>query len=375
MTITGAPSPHLLTPLTIAGRVVPNRVAMAPMTREQAPDGVPNAAMAAYYGRRAAGGVGLIVTEGVAVNHAGSFGSSVPRLYGPDVANGWQEVVAAVQAHGSLIIAQLWHVGAFCPSLIGMEASWSAGVERLSPSGLAAPGRPFGRAMTIADIEATIADFAAAAAAARAAGFDGIELHAAHGYLIDQFLWAETNQRSDRYGGTAERRLAFALELVRAVRAATAPDFILSFRLSQWKQLEYAARLVDDPQQLAAIVVPLAEAGVDLFHASTRRFWEPEFPGDPRNLAGWVRALTGKPAMTVGSVTLGTDFKEPSGKIRADVALHHLDLIEAGLARGDWDMVAIGRALLANPDWVRLVAAGRADELKVFEKPMLDRLQ
>lgn len=375
MTRTGAPAPHLLTPLNVAGRVLPNRVAMAPMTREQAPGGLPTPAMADYYARRAAGGVGLIITEGVAVNRAGSFGSRVPRLYGPEAVAGWQQVVTGVQAHGSLIIAQLWHVGAFCPSLIGMEVSWSAEAERLSPSGLAAPGRPFGRAMTIAEIEATIADFAAAAQAARAAGFDGIELHGAHGYLIDQFLWADTNQRGDRYGGTAERRLAFALELVRAVRAATSPDFLVSFRLSQWKQLDYAARLADDPHQLAAIVVPLAEAGVDLFHASTRRFWEPEFAGDPRNLAAWVRALTGKPAMTVGSVTLGTDFKEPDGKIRADVALDHLDLIEAGLARGDWDLVAIGRALLANPDWVRLVAAGRADALKVFEKPMLDQLQ
>lgn len=375
MTVTRAIALQLLTPIVIGTRVVPNRVAMAPMTREQAPGGVPTPAIADYYARRAAGRVGLIITEGVGVNRAGSFGSSIPRLYGPDVAAGWREVTAAVHAHGSLIIAQLWHVGAFCPSLIGMEASWSAATERLSPSGVAAPGRPFGRAMTIAEIESTIADFAAAAAAARAAGFDGVELHAAHGYLIDQFLWAETNQRSDRYGGTAERRLTFALELVRAVRAATAPDFIVSLRLSQWKQLDYGARLADDPQQLAAIVVPLAEAGVDLFHASTRRFWEPEFAGDPRNLAGWIRALSGKPAMTVGSVTLGTDFKEPSGKIRADVALDHLDLIEAGLAGGDWDMIAIGRALLANPDWVRLVAAGHSDELRIFEKPMLDRLQ
>ena len=348
---------------------------MAPMTREQALGGVPTLDMAAYYGRRAAGGAGLIITEGVAVNRIGSFGSKVPRLYGDEVAAAWRPVVDAVQAHGSLIIAQLWHVGAFCPSLIGMAASWSDPAERLSPSGLAAPGHPFGRAMTTAEIDATIDDFARAAATARAVGFDGIELHAAHGYLIDQFLWPETNQRNDRYGGSAERRLNFALELVQAIRAATSPDFILSFRLSQWKQLDYRAKLANDPAQLAALVVPLADAGVDLFHASTRRFWELEFPGDPRNLAGWVRALTGKPAITVGSVTLRTDFKEPGGKTRAEVALDHLRLIEAGLTRGDWDVVAVGRALLANPDWGRLVAEGRANELKVFEKPILDRLQ
>lgn len=348
---------------------------MAPMTREQAPGGLPTPEMAAYYGRRAAGGAGLIITEGVAVNRVGSFGAKVPRFYGDGVAAAWCPVVDAVHAHGSLIIAQLWHVGAFCPSLIGMEASWSDPTERLSPSGLAAPDQRFGRAMTTAEIGKTIDDFVRAAAAARAVGFDGIELHAAHGYLIDQFLWPETNQRNDRYGGSAERRLNFALELVQAIRATTSPDFILSFRLSQWKQLDYRAKLVHDPAQLAALVVPLADAGVDLFHASTRRFWDPEFPGDSRNLAGWVRGLTGKPAITVGSVTLGTDFKEPDGKIRAEVALDHLRLIEAGLIRGDWDVVAIGRALLANPDWGRLVAEGRASELKLFEKPILDGLQ
>ena len=266
------------------------------------------------------------------------------------------------------------HVGGFAPALIGMAESLPAGIERLSPSGLAAPGHPFGRAMTTGEIDATIAAFARAAAAARAIGADGIEIHGAHGYLPDQFLWSGTNARDDRWGGSAAGRMRFAVELVRTVKAATAPDFPLSLRLSQWKQLDYAARLAIDPGELAALVEPLANAGVDLFHCSTRRFWEPEFAGDPRNLAGWVRALSGRPTITVGSVTLATDFKAPGGKTHAEPAAKHIAMLEAGLARGDFDLVAIGRALLANPDWVRTVAAGRARDLAAFDRAVLKTL-
>ena len=362
-------APFQLGPLTLR-----NRVVMAPMTREMAPGGVPTAAMAAYYARRAAGGVGLVISEGAPPCAAGAFGSAVPRFWGEDALAGWRCDVAAVHAEGAAFFPQLWHVGGFAPALIGMAESLPPGTERLSPSGLAAPGRACGRAMTVAEIDATIAAFAQAAAAARAIGADGIELHAAHGYLPDQFLWSGTNARDDAWGGSAAGRMRFAVELVRAVKAATAPDFPVSVRLSQWKQLAYAARLAADPGELAALVEPLAAAGVDIFHCSTRRFWEPEFAGDSRNLAGWVRALLGRPTMTVGSVTLATDFKAPGGKIHAVPAAEHIALLEAGLARGDFDLVAIGRALLANPDWVRTVAAGRAGDLAAFDRAVLETL-
>ncbi|MBO9377046.1 12-oxophytodienoate reductase [Sphingomonas histidinilytica] len=370
MSLSGSPSP-LFRPLPLGGLSLRNRIAMAPMTRERAPGGMPTDAMAAYYARRAAGGTGLIVTEGIATDATGCFGDQVPRLFGPDVVDGWRKVVDGVHAEGAAIIAQLWHVGAFAPSMIGMTDG-ARPVERISPSGLAAPGRPFGRTMTESDIADSIAAFAGAAAAAQGAGFDGIELHGAHGYLIDQFLWPQTNRRTDRFGPADRTR--FAVELVRAVRRATRDRFALSFRLSQWKQLDYGARLAETPGELAAIVGPLAEAGVDLFHCSTRRFWEPAFPGDDRNLAGWTRALSGKPAMTVGSITLDVDFKAPDGKVHASGVGAHVALLERGLELGWFDLVAVGRAMIANPDWARRVRDGDAGDLRPFTGAMLETL-
>jgi len=231
-----------------------------------------------------------------------------------------------------------------------------------------------GRAMNLDDVDRVIAQFATACANARDVGFDGIELHGAHGYLLDQFLWPATNQRTDRYGGSSEGRANFAVELIKRIREATSSAFPIAFRLSQWKQLDYQARLANDPDALERLVAPLAEAGVDLFHCSTRRFWDPEFEGDPRNLGAWVKAITGKPVITVGSVTLDVDFKAPTGKVFAAPALEHIRLLEEGIEKGWFDLVAIGRALIANPDWPRLVADGRADQLRPFDRKMLDQL-
>lgn len=360
----------LFSPMRLGSLALRNRVAMAPMTREMAADGVPTADMARYYARRAAGGTGLIITEGVAVDRAGHFGASVPRLYGDDVLPAWRRLVADVHAHGAAIIAQIWHVGAFSPSMVGMTDSLE--VERLSPSGLAAPGRPFGSAMLPADIDGAIQAFAAAAALAQAAGFDGVEIHGAHGYLVDQFLWQETNRRSDAYGHP--HGIRFAVELVRAIRQATGPGFAIGFRLSQWKQLDYAARIAADPAELSALVEPLVDAGVDLFHCSTRRFWEPEFAGDERPLSAWVRSLSGRPTIAVGSVTLDVDFKSPSGKRHAGTQADHIDWLEDGLARGWFDLVAVGRAMIANPDWAHRIACGEANSLRAFDGAMLKKL-
>jgi len=364
----------LFKPMKLGALTLRNRVVMAPMTREAARDGVPTEAMAAYYARRAEGGVGLVITEGTPPDAAGSFGGTVPRFHGDDALEGWRRVVDAVHRHGAAIFPQLWHVGAFSPSMIGMRDSLTHGQVRLSPSGLAAPGRPYGQAMSTAQIDSTIRAFARAARSAREVGFDGVEIHGAHGYLPDQFLWTGTNLRDDGYGGSLAHRTRFACELVAAVKAEAGTGFPVSFRLSQWKQLDYTARIAHSPQELEVIVQSLARAGVDVFHCSTRRFWEPEFEGDPRTLAAWVRALSGRATMTVGSVSLGTDFKAPTGKVRAAVAQEHVALLEQGLGSGQFDLVAIGRALLSNPDWVRRVSEGRADELLPFDKSALEHL-
>ena len=361
----------LFSPVQVGPLVLRNRVVMAPMTRECADDGHPTQAMVDYYARRARGGVGLVITEGTPPSASGAFGSTVPYFFGPQ-RDHWRPVVNAVHAAGASIAAQLWHVGAFDPSLIGMTDSTR--IERLSPSGLAAPGQALGRCMRDADIAATIAEFADAAGAAQVMGFDGVEIHGAHGYLADQFLWRATNQRTDRYGGDDVARTRFAAELVRACRQGTGPGFAILFRFSQWKQLDFSARIADTPQQLGNIVQPLVDAGVDIFHCSTRRYWEPAFDGETRSLAAWTRCLTGKPVIAVGSVTMGNDFKSPLGKVHAQPAAEHIPDLERALAAGDFDLIAIGRALIANPDWVHKVQAGRAAELRSFIKQMLDSL-
>jgi len=362
----------LFEPFALGGLTLRNRVVMAPMTREMAPGGIPTAAVRDYYARRAEGGVGLIVTEGVAFDAAGAFGDAVPRLGDDDARAGWRGIVDAVHEAGAAIMPQLWHVGAFDPSLIGMRDS--ATVTRLSPSGLAAPAKPLGLAMTRADLGAAIASYAAAARAARDLGFDGVEIHGAHGYLPDQFFWSWTNHRTDAYGGDMTGRTRFAADVIRACRRAVGADFPIVLRVSQWKQLDFDARLVETPDELAEFVEPLVAAGLDAFHCSTRRYWEAAFPGSPRSFASWTRRLSGLPVIAVGSVTLDSEFKSDLGKVRAEVVTEDIDRVAAGIEAGDFDLIALGRTLLANPDWVHKVAAGRASELRAFTRAFLEEL-
>ncbi|MDO9524153.1 MAG: 12-oxophytodienoate reductase, partial [Gemmobacter sp.] len=258
------------------------------------------------------------------------------------------------------------------PSLVGMADTIAP--ERLSPSGLAAPGQPLGRALGQEDIARTIQAFADAALLARDAGFDGVEIHAAHGYLPDQFFWAATNQRQDRYGGPLRDRARFGAEIVAACKARVGDDFHVQMRISQWKQSDYAARVAQTPEDLADWLRPLVQAGVDMFHVSTRRYWDAAFPGRAPTLAGWVRRVTGTPVMAVGSVTLDRDFKAPDGKLRAETVPTQIASIEDAISAGEFDMIAVGRALLANPDWPQIVASGALDRIKPFDRACLETL-
>jgi 2,4-dienoyl-CoA reductase-like NADH-dependent reductase (Old Yellow Enzyme family) len=326
--------------------------------------------VAAYYARRAAAGVGLIVTEGTVVERPGSSDDpNVPRFWGADALAGWRDVVASVHAAGGRIMPQLWHVGA----TQGRRSQWAADAAIESPSGLMAPGRPFGAAMTEKDIAETIAAFARAARAAVELGFDGVEIHGAHGYLIDQFLWTGTNRRSDAWGGaTSAERTRFVVEVVRAIRRELGAQTPLALRISQFKQQDYTARLADSPQELEALLQPLVDVGVDLFHCSQRRFWEPAFAGSSLNLAGWARKVSGRPTITVGSIGLNGDF---IGGLSGDVAEPaSIDGLLERLGAGEFDLVAVGRALLADPLWLQKVQAGRLDELEPFYLSKLDRL-
>ncbi|MGW2637565.1 NADH:flavin oxidoreductase [Streptomyces sp. NPDC001348] len=373
MTVTPAASRAaqiLSRPTTINGLTVPNRIAMAPMTREFSPGGIPGEDVVSYYARRAAAGVGLIVTEGTYVGHeSAGYSDRVPRFHGEEQLAGWSKVVEAVHAAGGTIVPQLWHVGMVREQ--GRPPFPEA--PAVGPSGLRTAGAEVtGKAMTQADIDAVIGAFAQAAADAERLGFDGVEIHGAHGYLIDQFLWAGTNRRTDAYGGDLVARTKFAAEVVAAVREKVSAEFPVIFRYSQWKQQDFTARLAETPEELEALLAPLAAAGVDAFHASTRRYWLPEFEGSDLNLAGWTKKLTGKPSISVGSVGLDGEFiKAFQGE---GAAVKGIDDLLDRLESDEFDLVAIGRAVLQDPEWAAKVLAGRFDELKPYDAASLKSL-
>jgi 2,4-dienoyl-CoA reductase-like NADH-dependent reductase (Old Yellow Enzyme family) len=363
------PPNALFQPFTLKSLTLKNRFVMAPMTRSFSPEGVPTAEVAAYYARRA-DEVGLIVSEGTVIDRpAASNNASIPTFHGARALGGWQQVIEGVHAQGGRMAPQLWHMGIVRPHASG----WLPPAPFEGPSGLVMPGEPGGAAMSEKDIADTIAAFARAAGDAQRLGFDAVEIHGAHGYLLDQFFWAALNTRTDRFGGaTLPERSRFAVEVVKAIRATVGESMPVILRLSQWKQQDYAAKLAETPDELAAWLLPLAEAGVDIFHCSQRRFWEPEFAGSDLNFAGWAKQVTGKPTITVGSVGLSGEFVaafkgESSTPQPLDELLRRFD-------RGDFDLVAVGRALVADPDWVSKVQDGRSGELHGFSRELLKTL-
>nr|WP_221379519.1 12-oxophytodienoate reductase [Actinoplanes polyasparticus] len=318
----------LIEPVTLAGLSLTSPFVMAPMTREHSPGGVPTSEVAAYYRRRAANGVGLIITEGVLVDHpSAGHQRDVPRLTEGAAEAGWRHVTAEVHAAGGRIAAQLWHLG----SLFEGDA-WTP------------------RTMSGGDFDALSRAYAEAARVAVRAGFDAIEVHAAHGYLLDEFLWPVTNP-----GG---HHRDFPAQVVRAVRAAIPACMPLIVRFSQFKERDYSARIAETPHELGTILEGFRAAGADVLHASQRRFWEPVFDGSDRNLAGWAKHLTGLPSITVGAIGLTRDFA------RSDRMRELLDR----RARGEYDLMALGRVLLGNPAWVKLAEAGRLDEINDYRK-------
>ncbi|MFP5384326.1 MAG: 12-oxophytodienoate reductase, partial [Gammaproteobacteria bacterium] len=242
-------------------------------------------------------------------------------------------------------------------------------VPGYSPSGLAKPGgKPVCHEMTKEDIRAVVRAFGDAARAAKDIGFDGVEIHGAHGYLIDQFFWEGTNQRSDEYGGSLQKRSRFALEIIEAVRKAVGDDFPVCLRWSQWKQQEYTARLAPTPELLADFLQPLSAAGVDFFHCSTRRYWLPEFDGSELNLAGWTKQITGKPVITVGSIGLDTEFTATMASAAPVQQVTDIDPLISRFNKGEFDLVAVGRALIADPAWTTKVRGGHWNDVAAYTK-------
>jgi 2,4-dienoyl-CoA reductase-like NADH-dependent reductase (Old Yellow Enzyme family) len=343
----------LFRPFTIRNLTLPNRIVMAPMTRSFSPGGTPGEGVPGYYRRRAEGGVGLIVTEGTVVERAAARNDPAVPVFHGEALPEWSKVVSEVHAAGGLIAPQIWHVG----SARGQGADWTPLGKVDSPSGLVAPDKPKYEAMTDEDIADTIAAFGRSARAARELGFDAVEIHGAHGYLIDQFFWSGTNARNDAWGGpTIGDRARFGAEVVRAVREGVGDDIPVILRLSQWKSQDFTVKNAANPAELEAWLTPLAEAGVDVFHCSQRRFWEPEFEGSDLNFAGWTKKLMKMPTISVGSVGLDGEF---FGAFRGENSSPaSLDGLIERMERDEFDLIAVGRALLADPNWVQKVRYG-----------------
>jgi 2,4-dienoyl-CoA reductase-like NADH-dependent reductase (Old Yellow Enzyme family) len=352
-------------PFELCGLRLENRIAMASTARWSAPGGDPTA-LADFYRRRAEGGAGLILTEGVAIDRPAAYNSpATPHMFGPAL-EGWRAVVAAVHGAGAKIMPQLWHCGA-----VPKKASdWAPPGEPESPSGLIAAGQPRGRAMTDADIEGVLDAYGRAAAAAAAIGFDGVEIHAGHGYLLDQFLWGETNRRADRWGGAIlTERSRFPLEAVRTVRRATPAGRPVMVRISNWKSADLTAQMAANPDELAAWLVPFVEAGADILSVSALRYDAPLFDGSDLSFAGWVKRVTGAPVMTAGGIGMSGDFMQTFAGQAARP--EPVDEAARRLEAGEYDLIAVGRALLADPAWTCKVRDGASEPLVACEPAML----
>ncbi|HEY3881069.1 MAG TPA: NADH:flavin oxidoreductase [Trebonia sp.] len=365
------PAP-LFSPVSVAGLKLRNRLVMAPMTRNFSPGGVPGADVAAYYGRRAES-LGLLITEGTYVDEGSGGSTRVPRFFGDAPLAGWREVADAVRAAGGAVFPQLWHTGVTRKPGSGPFPD----APVLSPSGITPSGRAVAEPATAAQLAAVTASYARAAAAAKAAGFSGVELHGAHGYLLDEFHWPQTNRRTDAYGGGMAGRVRLSAEVAAAVRDTVGPDYPVAFRFSQWKGGHYDARIADSPAELEAFLTPLAAAGVTIFHASTRRYWLPAFDGSDRTLAGWTRDLTGLPVIAVGSVGVAAPFlgvaDDGESAARPQASLTLAPLVDL-LNRGEFDLVAVGRAVLADPAWAAKIADGRLAGIRPYDKSADDTL-
>lgn len=371
--IASAPTPTLaplFEPLTIGGVTLRNRFAMPAMQIGFTELCGPSERMIAYLRARAEGGVGLVFSESCAPDHPSAYWQESFCVLNDVTRDGWARAIAAVKGAGAAFVMQLWHPGAQRTPVDGFA---HAAADSLSPSGLAAADRLNGRAMTVEEMDDIVGAFVRAAETAQGLGADGVELHAAHGYLLDQFLWHETNLRDDGTGGPlVEHRASYPLRLAQAVRQACGPDFLLSLRFSQFKEVDYGARVFATPDELATFGALAREAGIDLLNVSSRRFTRPEWPDlDPvLGMAGWTRAKTGLPVMTTGSVGLSSDVfadlfdgQDPALRLEADLAE-----LARRMAAGEFDLVGVGRMHIANPDFVNRIAAGDAASLRVYNK-------
>lgn len=360
----------LFTPHDIRSFTLRNRFVVPAMQRTMCKDGAPLPALASYYRRRIEGGFALVISESTAIDHGSATRQPAAGWIRPDTAESWRHCVDEVKSAGGHMLLQLWHEGA-TRATEGDDA-WSP-YPTISPSGLIRKDMVNGRIATIGDLASLRDAYVRSALLAQEIGFSGVEIHAAHGYLLDQFLWAETNLRTDGYGGPDfHDRVRFPAEIVAAVRAAVRPDFVISFRFSQWKNADFEATIVSNPQELELLLKTVRHAGADMFNISTRRFDRPAWPGSDLSLAGWARRLTDATVMAVGSVGIKGDITDMLRQRESSPCLlASLGEVQRRFQAEEFDLLAIGRSSIADPDFVIKLQQGRFDEVRPFSLALL----
>ncbi len=363
--------PHLFAPLTLAGHTLRNRIAMAPLTRQTAAlDGTPNDEMAAYYARRARGGCGLIITEGTYEDDAVGCRAylSQPGIANAKQAAAWAKVADAIHANGAKVIMQLMHGGRVVDPrclpagaqpvsasdthsqgwVLYTDSHYEADIRGITG---AWPKMTFGpaRALTVAEIHAVADGFAAGAARAVAAGFDGVEIHGANGYLLYQFIHTSTNHRTDEFGGSAANRVRFARLVGEKVRAAIGPDKIITLRLSQDGVDDFGGAWAGGVATAREIGAALQGSPFDALHWSSFGYADNRDPNSGVPMPTALRETSGLPMIANGGIAQGADA-------------------EAAIVNGAADMVAVGRPIFANPDWPQMVRSGHPVDLVPFDR-------
>jgi 2,4-dienoyl-CoA reductase-like NADH-dependent reductase (Old Yellow Enzyme family) len=357
----------LLQPLDIRRMHLKSRFVMPGMQRMWCVEGAPDHRLREYYRRRIIGGAALVISESCAINHPSATKDPTFAQISPVTKKAWRAVIDTVHEAGGCIFLQLWHQGAVN---YGGDAERNPDFVALSPSGFSHPGEVFGRAATVAELHSIRDAFVQGAIDAQEIGADGIELHSCHGFLLDQFLWPRTNVRTDQYGGPAiADRAAFPAEVAAAVRQAVGPDLVISMRISQWKESDYDAKIVETPGELGQLIPLLRSAGVDIFHVSTRRFWSPEWDGSDLGLAGWVKSCTDAAVIAVGSIGLDIDVMATlTGEEAQPTGASRIDELVRRFRRGDFDLVSVGRSQIGDPDWVAKMRDGRIPDIRAFRR-------
>jgi N-ethylmaleimide reductase len=329
----------LFGPVSLGGLALCNRVVMAPMTRSRADDNLPNALMAEYYGQRA--GAGLIITEGTSPSPNGLGYARIPGIFNDAQIAGWRKTTETVHAAGGHIFVQLMHTGR-----VGHPLNLPAGARILAPSAVAVPGEvytdqqgmqphPVPHAMAAADVAITRGEFVQAARNAIAAGFDGVELHGANGYLLEQFLSPHTNQRTDAYGGTIDNRIRFVIEVARAVSEAIDGERV-GMRLSPYGVNAGMAAYDETDATHVTLVHGLMKAGIQYIHVVDHSAMGA--PPVPETLKAALRQAWPRTFIASGGFDRTT--------------------AETALREGKADLIAFGRPFLSNPDLVERLEKG-----------------